>query len=82
MRNCTGFWNHRYNVVIFEFDSSTNAKRWLSSQPEIRQYDFLDGIDVILVAGNSEIGMAHFYGYSQQSLHYFSLVLIFDIDLA
>jgi len=47
-----GEWSRGKGVAILSFDTYKEAQRWKDSVPEIRQPDWLDGVDLIIVPVN------------------------------
>ena len=43
-----GDWPHSKGVAILSFQSLREAELWKDSVPEIRQPDWLDGVDMII----------------------------------
>jgi len=44
-----GFWPDDRGIAILSFRSLRDAELWKDSVPEIRQHDWLDGVDVFIV---------------------------------
>jgi len=44
-----GSWPEDRGVAILSFRSFRDAELWKDSVPEIRQHDWLDGIDLVIV---------------------------------
>ena len=44
-----GDWPRSRGVAILSFESYREAELWKDSVPEIRQQDWLDGVDLIIV---------------------------------
>jgi len=44
-----GSWPSDQGIAILSFRSLRDAELWKDSVPEIRQHDWLDGVDVVIV---------------------------------
>lgn len=44
-----GTWAYNKGVALLSFQSFKEAELWRNSVPEIRQQDWLDGVDFIIV---------------------------------
>jgi len=49
MSNSVGYWSNNQVVAMFEFDTEDNARRWFHSDGDVKQPDFQDRIDAILL---------------------------------
>lgn len=45
----TGYWPQNKGLLILSFQTMREAELWKDSVPEIRQQDWLDGVDMIIV---------------------------------
>ena len=44
-----GYWKSNQVVALFEFDNADNATRWFHSDSDVKQPDFQDRVDAILL---------------------------------
>ncbi|KAK2166118.1 hypothetical protein NP493_1336g00021 [Ridgeia piscesae] len=42
-----GFWPHDKGIAVLHFDTMWDAQMWFNSVPDIKQQDWLDGVDMI-----------------------------------
>ena len=46
--------------IVLEFPSVKDAKFWLICAPEVKQHDWLGGIDIVLIPGRLASGTSYF----------------------
>jgi len=44
-----GHWSHDKGIAVLHFESVRDAERWTHCTPEIKQHDWLDSVDMIVV---------------------------------
>ena len=52
-----GMWNCKLSCIVLEFPSVKDANFWLMCAPDVKQPDWLGGIDIVIIPGRVTTGM-------------------------